>query len=451
MPMKTQRLPSPSAAPSSRAQRVRGGASASQPSGLPRDSLAFSLLLAARVLAAVRAGRSLTQALAPLASEPPSARAEAQDAAYATLRRYGCGEFLLRRLLARPLPHPEAEALLLAALYRLQSRPETAYVVVDQAVTAAAELAEGAFKGLVNAVLRNYLRQREDLERAMLDDEEARHQHPAWWLKRLRREYPACWQRIVAFANRPPPMTLRVNRRRSCVAEYAARLHAAGLTARPIGPAGLLLADAVAVEALPGFADGLVSIQDAGAQRAAELLAPQAGQRVLDACAAPGGKTCHLLELADIELLALDVQESRVRRIRDNLHRLRLPATVVLADCRRSPDWWDGRAFDLILADVPCSSSGVVRRHPDIKYLRRQSDIRHFVHLQREILDGLWPLLKAGGKMLYATCSLFEEENAAQIDAFLFRQAAARRLTEERLLPREEHDGFYYALLEKAA
>ncbi|MEF8729128.1 MAG: 16S rRNA (cytosine(967)-C(5))-methyltransferase RsmB [Accumulibacter sp.] len=449
--MKTQRLPSPSAAPSPRAQRVRGGASASQPSRLPPDSLAFSLLLAARVLAAVRVGRSLTQAMAPLASEPPSARAEAQDAAYATLRRYGCGEFLLRRLLAKALPHPETEALLLAALYRLQSRPEAAYVVVDQAVTAAGELAEGAFKGLVNAVLRNYLRQREDLDRAMLDDDEARHQHPAWWLKRLRRGYPDCWQRIVAFANRPPPMTLRVNRRRCCVAEYAARLNAAGLTARAIGPAGLLLADAVAVDALPGFADGLVSIQDAGAQRAAELLAPQAGQRVLDACAAPGGKTCHLLELADIELLALDVQESRVRRIRDNLHRLHLPATVVLADCRRSPDWWDGRTFDLILADVPCSSSGVVRRHPDIKYLRRQSDIRQFVHLQREILDGLWPLLKTGGKMLYATCSLFEEENAAQIDAFLFRQAAARCLTEERLLPREEHDGFYYALLEKAA
>ncbi|MCM8612151.1 MAG: 16S rRNA (cytosine(967)-C(5))-methyltransferase RsmB [Candidatus Accumulibacter sp.] len=418
---------------------------------MPRDSLAFSLLLAARVLAAVRAGRSLTQALAPLAGEPASARAEAQDAAYATLRRYGCGEFLLRRLLARPLPHPEAEALLLAALYRLRSRPETAYVVVDQAVTAAAELAAGAFKGLVNAVLRNYLRQREDLERAMLDDEEARHQHPAWWLQRLRRGYPDCWQQIVAIANRPPPMTLRVNQRRCRVAEYVARLHAAGLTARPIGPAGLLLADALTVDAVPGFADGLVSIQDAGAQRAAELLAPQTGQRVLDACAAPGGKTCHLLELADIDLLALDVQESRVRRIRDNLHRLCLPATVVLADCRRSSDWWDGRAFDLVLADVPCSSSGVVRRHPDIKYLRRQSDIRQFVHLQREILDGLWPLLKAGGKMLYATCSLFEEENAAQIDAFLFRQAAARRVTEERWLPREEHDGFYYALLEKAA
>jgi len=205
------------------------------------------------------------------------------------------------------------------------------------------------------------------------------------------------------------------------------------------------------VDALPGFADGLVSIQDAGAQRAAELLAPRAGQRVLDACAAPGGKTCHLLELADIELLALDVEESRVRKIRDNLRRLRLSATVVLADCRRTADWWDGRPFDAILADVPCSSSGVVRRHPDIKYLGRESDIRRFVHLQREIIDALWPLLKAGGRMLYATCSLFAEENAAQIDAFLFRQPAARRLIEERLLPEEEHDGFYYALLEKAA
>ncbi|HRL75064.1 MAG TPA: 16S rRNA (cytosine(967)-C(5))-methyltransferase RsmB [Candidatus Accumulibacter phosphatis] len=418
---------------------------------MPPDSLAFSLLLAARVIAAVRSGQSLTQALAPLAGEAAPARAAAQDAAYATLRRYGCGEFLLRRLLARSLPHPEAEALLLAALYRLQSRPDTAYVVVDQAVTAAAAVAGGAFKGLVNAVLRNYLRQREALEQAMLDDDEARYQHPAWWLKRLRRACPDCWQQVVECANRPPPMTLRVNRRRLGVGEYAARLQAAGLDARPVGAVALLLARAVPVDALPGFAEGLVSIQDAGAQRAGELLAPRAGQRVLDACAAPGGKTGHLLELADVELLALDVEEGRVRLIRDNLRRLRLPATVVVADCRKTADWWDGRPFDAILADVPCSSSGVVRRHPDIKYLRRESDIRRFVHLQREILDGLWPLLKAGGRMLYATCSLFVDENEAQIDAFLFRQPAARRLSEERLLPREEHDGFYYALLEKAA
>jgi 16S rRNA (cytosine967-C5)-methyltransferase len=449
--MENLRLPSPPSAPSSRAQRVGSGTSAGQPGRLPPDSLACSLLLAARILAAVRAGQSLTQALLLLADEPAPARAEAQDAVYATLRRYGCGEFVLRRLLARSLPHPEAEALLLAALYRLQCRPETAYVVVDQAVAAAAEVAGGAFKGLVNGVLRNYLRQREALERALLDDDEARHQHPAWWLKRLRRGYPDCWQQIVAFANRQPPMTLRVNQRRTSVAEYGRRLQSAGLVARPVGVASLVLARAVAVDALPGFADGLVSIQDAGAQRAAELLAPRAGQRVLDACAAPGGKTCHLLELADIELLALDVEESRVRKIRDNLRRLRLSATVVLADCRRTADWWDGRPFDAILADVPCSSSGVVRRHPDIKYLRRESDIRRFVHLQREIIDALWPLLKAGGRMLYATCSLFAEENAAQIDAFLFRQPAARPLIEERLLPEEEHDGFYYALLEKAA
>lgn len=425
------------------------------PCRLPPDSLALSLLLAARVIAAVHAGKSLTQALTPLAAAAPAARAAAQEVAYGTLRRYGCGAFILRHLLQRALPHQETEALLLGALYRLQTRPESPYMVVDQAVAAAGELADGAFRGLVNAVLRNYLRQSDALHVAMAADDEAAYQHPRWWLARLRRAYPECWQEIVAVGNAQPPMTLRVNGRRIGVSDYLLRLHAAGLAVRPLAVrplAGqaLLLERPLAVDALPGFADGLVSIQDAGAQRAAEILAPTPGQRVLDACAAPGGKTGHLLETAAIDLLALDVDESRTRLVEDNLRRLGLPATVRVGDCRTPGEWWDGQPFDAILADVPCSASGVVRRHPDIKYLRRESDIRRFVHLQAEIVDQLWPLLKAGGKLLYATCSVFPEENGAQIDAFLVRQAAARRLTEERLLPREEHDGFYYALLQKA-
>ena len=420
------------------------------PSRLPADSLGLSLLLAARVIAAVRAGQSLTQALRPLSAAAPAARAAAQDVAYGTLRRYGCGEFILARLLTKPLSHAETEALLLAALFRLHTRPEAAYMVVDQAVAAAGEMTGGVFKGLVNGLLRSYLRQRESLAAAMAGDDEAVQQHPAWWLARLRRAYPEHWQEIVAAGNGPPPMTLRVNRRRATSEAYAARLLEAGSSARQVAANALLLAKPVTVDALPGFADGLVSIQDAGAQRAAQLLLPVAGERILDACAAPGGKAAHLLEAADIDLLALDIDATRTRRIEDNLRRLGLVAKVGVADCRASGDWWDGLPFDAILADVPCSASGVVRRHPDIKYLRRESDIRRFALLQADLLDQLWPLLKPGGRLLYATCSVFPEENEGQIDAFLVRQPTARRLVEERLLPREEHDGFYYALLRKA-
>lgn len=428
-----------------------GAADAVRPvSVLPADSLGWSLLLAARTVAAVRDGKSLTAAMLTLGKELPLARSAAQDVAYGVLRRYGWGEFILGRLLEKPLTHPETHALLLAALYRLETRPEGAYTVVDQAVAAAGELAGGVFKGLVNGVLRNFLRQRESLLAAASADDQAAQQHPRWWLARLRRAYAQDWQRIVAAGNSQPPMTLRVNQRRASTADYLERLALAGHPARVLGDAGLLLQKAVSVDALPGFHEGLVSVQDAGAQRAAQLLDPAAGAYVLDACAAPGGKTAHLLERADLDLLALDIDSARTRRIEENLQRLGLSATVRVADCSAVDQWWDGRLFDAILADVPCSASGVVRRHPDIKWLRREGDIRRFAQTQTAILDALWPLLKPGGKLLYATCSVFPEENGAQIDAFLVRQPDAGRLHEEQLLPLEEHDGFYYALLRKA-
>lgn len=417
---------------------------------LAADSLGWSLLLAARVLARVHGGKSLAEALLPLSEESPGARAAAQDVAYGVLRRYGWSEFILGRLMSKPLTHPETQALLQGALYRLETRLDSAPMVVDQAVAACGELAGGVFKGVVNGVLRSYLRQRDALLAAQEDDEVVRYAHPRWWLERLRRAYGEDWPAIVAAGNSQPPMALRVNRRRGSVADYLSRLEAAGIAARPVGPSGLILDKPVAVDALPGFFDGLVSVQDLGAQRAAQLLAPAPGWRVLDACAAPGGKTAHLLEAADVELLALDVDAGRTRRIDDNLQRLGLSATVLVADCSAVDRWWDGRPFDAILADVPCSASGVLRRHPDIKHLRRESDIRRFAHTQAAILDALWPLLKPGGKLLYATCSVFPEENSAQIDAFLVRQAGVLRVFQEQLLPRQENDGFYYALLQKA-
>lgn len=410
-------------------------------------SLAFALLSAARIDAAVFAGQSLADGL--LARIDPAARPAVQDLVYGSLRRYGRGDFFLAKLLAKPLDVPEVRALLLVAIYRLETRPDAAHTVVDQAVVAAAELAEGRFKGLVNGVLRNFLRQQPALLAALADDQLALSQHPDWWLAQLQSAYPDDWQSIVAAGNGPPPMALRVNRRRCGRDEYQARLSAEGIGSTAIGEAGLMLDKPLPVERLPGFADGLLSVQDPGAQMAASLLAPVAGSRVLDACAAPGGKTAHLLEQGDLDLVALDLKASRCRRIEENLARLGLTASIKVADCIKLNTWWDGEPFDAVLADVPCTASGVVRRNPDSKWLRREDDIASFAATQSRLLDALWRVVRPGGKFLYVTCSVFPAENTQQIGRFLARQPQARRCHEEQLLPTAEHDGFYYCLLEK--
>jgi 16S rRNA (cytosine967-C5)-methyltransferase len=418
-------------------------------SGLPFNSLAFALLQAARIDAAVFAGQSLADGL--LAKVDVLARPAVQDLVYGSLRRYGRGDFFLARLLARPLDAPEVRALLLVAFYRLETRPDAAHTVVDQAVAAAGELAEGRFKGLVNAVLRNYLRQQPGLLEELAADPVAASQHPDWWLSRLQAAYPAQWPEIVAAGNEPPPMALRVNLRRCSRAEYQARLSAAGIAATPFGDAGLALAKPVPVERLPDFAEGLVSVQDPAAQKAAILLDPVPGNRVLDACAAPGGKAAHLLERANLDLLALDLKPSRCRRVAVNLARLGLHAELQAADCARLDSWWDGRPFDAVLADVPCTASGVVRRNPDAKWLRRESDIASFAASQARILDALWRVVRPGGKLLYATCSVFPEENTEQIARFVATRPDARRDHEEQILPTADHDGFFYCRLEKTA
>lgn len=418
-------------------------------SRLPFNSLAFALLQAARIDAAVFAGQSLADGL--LGRVDPAARPAVQDLVYGSLRAYGRGDFFLSRLLDKPLDVEEVRALLLVSIYRLETRPDAAHTVVDQAVSAAGELANGRFRGLVNAVLRNFLRQQEALLTALAADELAASQHPDWWLAQLQAAYPEDWQRIVAAGNAPPPMGLRVNVRRASRDDYLARLTDAGIAATAIGESGLALAKPVPVESLLGFTAGLLSVQDPGAQMAASLLDPAPGSRVLDACAAPGGKTAHLLERADLDLLALDLKPSRCRRIEENLARLGLTASVKAADCVKLNTWWDGLPFDAVLADVPCTASGVVRRNPDSKWLRREDDIASFARTQARILDALWQVVRPGGKLLYVTCSVFPTENGEQIARFLERQPEARRCHEEQLLPTAEHDGFFYCLLEKHA
>lgn len=425
--------------------------------------LAEILHAAGSLVAAVLAGRNFDAVLARSGLAGP-VRAATMDLAYNTLRDHGRGDFLLSRLIPRPLTDPAARGLLLVALLRLESRPADAHTTVDQAVTAASSFARGRYKALVNGVLRNFQRQREDLLSQAEADPVARWRHPAWWIARLGRDHPGNWQQILRAGNSHPPMCLRANRRRLAPTAHASpaqlllnQLDADGIKGRALDEVAVLLETPTPLDRISGFAGGLCSVQDFGAQAAARLLDARDGMRVLDACAAPGGKTGHILERADVDLTALDADVARVARIAENLARLGLSATVKVADAGAVDRWWDGRPFDRILADVPCSASGVARRHPDVKWLRRESDIAGFATTQARVIDALWPTLAPGGTMLYASCSVFAAENANQVEAFLGRQPDARLAPggvtadgDAYQIPDAEHDGFFYALLRKA-
>jgi 16S rRNA (cytosine967-C5)-methyltransferase len=405
-------------------------------------------------------GRSLTLALDGIraAHRDLDSRelAAAQDLSYRVMRGYGRLHFFLAALAGRPLVPPELAGLVLVALAELEGGETPAYAAVNEAVSLAGRRFPRA-RGFVNALLRGYLRRREELAAAAALDPVARWSFPAWWIERLQAAWPGQWQAILAAQNAHPPMSLRVNRRRLALPAYQARLAEAGIPARQAGEAGLILDKPMPVGELPGFREGQVSVQDLGAQLAAPLLEVADGMRVLDACAAPGGKTAHLLEMADLDLLALDVDERRLGRVADNLGRLGLSARLATGDAGEPVAWWDGRPFDRILLDAPCTASGVVRRHPDGKWLKRPADATGLAEQQARLLEAVWPLLKQGGKLLYATCSVFPEENAHQVEAFLRRHADAHRDSialpggdEGQLLPDRDHDGFFYARIVKA-
>ncbi len=416
--------------------------------------LAEALAAAAAMVARVAAGRSLSAELEHAEREPGSRAAQA-DLCYGTLRRYGRLQAIVAALSNRAGTTDRlVEALLWCSFYALESGRYAEYTVVDQAARACVAMQRSGAKGYVNALLRNFLRARAGLEARLGADEVAHHRHPKWWIERVRTAYPLAWEQVLAAGNTHPPMCLRVNRRRAAPQAYAARLAAEGIAASRVGPLALLLDKPVPVDRLPGFAQGEVSVQDAGAQRAADLMELRAGQRVLDACAAPGGKCAHILESADVELTALDADAARCAGITRDQERLGLKAQVRAADCTALEAWWDGVAFERILADVPCSASGVARRHPDLKWLRRNADVAAFAARQARILDALWRTLAPGGKLLYVTCSVFPEENGAVVDAFTARTPRARRVplpdgAAAQLLPGPEHDGFFFALLEK--
>ncbi len=414
-------------------------------------------------------GRSLSDLLPALREGlPPRDAALAAELAQGGCRWFQRLDFLARRLLERPFRRRDRvlHALLLVGLHQLLNTRIPPHAAVAETAAAAGLLGRRWATAAVNAVLRRFQREREALLEQALADPVARHVQPAWFIEAMERAWPGQAEALFEGLLLPPPLTLRVDLSRTGLGEQAARLAAAGIPSRPVAgvPSALMLERAVAVEALPGFAEGLVSVQDAGAQLAAPLLDLRPGQRVLDACAAPGGKTGHLLEQAeDLELVALDRDAGRLRRVEENLARLGRAARVVAGDAADPEGDWTEDGFDRILADVPCTATGVMRRHPDIRLLRRAGDVPELVARQARILDSLWRLLRPGGKLLYATCSLLPEENARQVEAFLARQKDARALPLERapgvpagpglqLLPvTKETDGFFYALLEKDA
>jgi 16S rRNA (cytosine967-C5)-methyltransferase len=433
----------------------------------PSPPLSRLLELTADAVAAVRAGRSLTDVLAQV---PATARPGTQALAFTVLRRLGAAG-AVREILAPRNPPPVVDALLTSAIALLwpdEAPPYADHTLVDQAVTAARHKAP-ASAGFINAVLRRFIRERPALVAQAGRTPLGAWNHPLWWIERVRHDWPAQWQPLLAEAQRHPPMTLRVNARHGSTADYLQRLQAAGLAGRTVPglDAAIVLDAPCPVDRLPGFAQGDVSVQDLSAQRAAPLLLGAglpAGARVLDACAAPGGKTAHLLELDPrLDVLALDADASRLKRVDEGLQRLGLAGRTQAADARRVAAWWDGQPFDAILLDAPCSASGIVRRHPDIRWLRRPDDITALAQIQAELLDALWPLLKPGGRLVYATCSIFLAEGAHQIDAFLQRlgpdQARLDGDSPGHLLPLADNqptqpqaplaDGFYYALLHK--
>ena len=425
-------------------------------------------LHAARAVLDVMAGRSLTSALAQLRPHTQEGSWGAvQDIAFGVFRYLGLLRGVLAGSLTQPLTDRDLEALLLVALYQLQFSRAAPHAVVHDAVQACVRLRKSSAKGLVNAILRRFLRESEALLSQAQQTEEGRWSYPQWWIDETRRTYPDRYGAILEAGNLHPPMTLRVNLSRISREGYAGLLREQGVEAEVIGEAALLLDRPLNVDRLPGFRAGLVSVQDLAAQYAAPLLDLQSGQRVLDACAAPGGKAAHILERARVQLTAVDSDAGRLERVRETLQRLQLSAALICGDASEPCRWWDGVPFDRILLDAPCTASGIVRRHPDIKWLRRADDIPALAEQQRRLLEALWHMLAAGGKLLYATCSIFSAENQLQIAALLQSHPEAKALalsipdgsgigdiqaianTQGQLLPDPRHDGFFYALLQK--
>jgi 16S rRNA (cytosine967-C5)-methyltransferase len=435
----------------------------------PGPPLAEVLRVSAAAWQRFRSGLSLDRAItAALGHRSSTLRPAVVDVTYTGVRHLVLAEKVIGRLARKP-PSPELSALLSLALGQLAGERYAEYTVVDQTVAATrATPSVASAAGFVNAILRSYLRQRDAMDRELLQDDVVRYNVPVWWLEAVRSACPSQWQAVLAAHNEAPPLVLRVSAR-SDVDAYPARCAAAGLVATRVGARAVRIDPPRPVAELPGFGAGEVSVQDAGAQLAAPWLSAASGQRVLDACAAPGGKTVHLAETAGVDVTALEIDAERAGRISENLTRTGTRAKLVIGDAADPERWWDGRPYDRILLDAPCTASGIVRRHPDIPWLRRPDDVAHLTTVQGRLLAALWPLLGVGGRLLYVVCSLFPDEGAEQIARFTVQHRDAREVPLPPGTPRVQllptpaaapawdgasalptlHDGFFYALLEK--
>lgn len=461
----TKRVAKSATKPATKPHHHQNAAPSLSTLNLKSDSLAYSLIGASRVIAHVLSGVALPQAINTImatdhvsAAESAPNRGAIQDLAYRTMRQVGRVDALITAMTTKAPEPPLLYSLLCCSLALIVEEdtslhPYAEFTVVDQAVNAAAAHPDIAHaKNMVNALLRRFLRERKALLDSVMKLPAARWNYPQWWIDACKSAYPNAWQAILTTGNATPPLTLRVNQRKTSVSAYLALLQENGMQAHAIGPVAIRLEQALPVQQIPGFMDGLVSVQDAAAQLAAPLLDIHDGMRVLDACAAPGGKTGHLLEMANIDLVALDSDELRLAKVAENCNRLQLTVKLITGDATKR-DWWDGQQFDRIIADVPCTASGIIRRHPDIRWLRRKADTARLATLSARILDNLWMLTKPGGKLLLVTCSVWPQESEMQAAAFAHRHQAERLTAPGQLLPtttaNTDHDGLFFALFQK--
>lgn len=418
-------------------------------------SLSQVQTLATQTLFAVENGKNLSDELAHIIVQNPELSPQdkgmLQDIAYGCQRFSGSLKYMLGKLLNKPIDNKVLEHYLLVALYQLNYTRNAPHAVVNEAVSNIAKIGRGQYRSFANAILRRFLREQDGLNKACQFNDVAKYNLPIWLIQLLKNQYPKHWHNMVTAFQSRPPLTLRVNRRHANSEQYFNLLQELNIQAKVLDEYAIRITEPIPVNQLPKFTEGVVSVQDFGAQQAAYLLNPQAGERVLDACAAPGGKTGHILELADCDVVALDIDNKRLARVQENLSRLNFQATLHCAPAENVHEWWDGQPFDAILADVPCTASGTMKRNPDIKWLRRPTDALKTAKQQEAMLDELWGTLKVGGRMLLATCSIFAEENSLQCQKFNKRHNDAILQEEKMLLPNEKQDGFYYALFVKQA